>query len=91
MSRKPSRIKSRSVIDWVVRGRDGVCLYGLLKQDGCYGPLDPHHIINVGAGGNDVEENLITLCRKHHDMAQAKRIPAEELRAILTRFHGYRY
>lgn len=32
----------------------------------CTGDIDPHHIKSRGAGGDDVEENLIPLCREHH-------------------------
>jgi hypothetical protein len=66
-------------------------LYGLLHKDGCWGPLDGHHIHEVGSGGDDVIENIISLCRKHHGMAQEYKIELEELLAILTRLHGYQY
>ena len=33
-------------------------------------------------------ENLITLCQKHHEMAQAYRILPDELRAVLAHFLG---
>jgi 5-methylcytosine-specific restriction endonuclease McrA len=71
--------------------RDGVCLYGLIYQDGCLGPLDGHHIKFRGAGGADAPENVISLCRRHHDLAQARRITSKVLRDLLTRFHGYEY
>jgi hypothetical protein len=29
-------------------------------------PVDPCHIRSVGAGGVDVEWNLLPMCRKHH-------------------------
>ena len=29
-------------------------------------PSDPHHVKTVGSGGDDVESNLLALCRKHH-------------------------
>jgi hypothetical protein len=46
----------------------------------------------VGAGGDDVIENIITLCRfKHHRMAQEYLIEREELLAILALYHGYKY
>lgn len=47
----------------------------------CSGGLDVHHITNKGAGGNDTPDNLVTLCRKHHGMAQVKKISPDELRA----------
>ncbi len=34
---------------------------------GCIGPNDPHHIRSRGAGGGDTPENLISLCRSHHN------------------------
>ena len=71
--------------------RDGVCLYGIIHKDGCEGGLSVHHIKTRGSGGSDVMENLITMCQKHHDQAQAYRIPPEHLMELLTRFHGYTY
>ena len=76
---KPKRIKNRAVLDYVVHKRDGICMWGLThpgEQGPCSPGLDPHHITNRGAGGDDAEENLITLCRWHHDLAQSHRIPA---------------
>lgn len=32
----------------------------------CYGPVAGHHIMTRGAGGDDVEDNLIPLCESHH-------------------------
>jgi hypothetical protein len=71
--------------------RDGVCLWGLRAKDGCSAGLDPHHIVFKGAGGNDEVENLISLCRKHHDEAQARKIAAASLQGLLTYFYGYTY
>lgn len=31
-------------------------------------PSDPHHLKSRGAGGDDVETNLIALCRKCHSL-----------------------
>jgi 5-methylcytosine-specific restriction endonuclease McrA len=78
-----------SILRWVVEKRDGMCLYGLFRKDGCKGPLDPHHIVFKSAGGVDEKENLITLCRRHHNMAQARRISETELFDILTRLYQY--
>lgn len=71
------------------RARDGACLYGLWHKDGCSGGLDGHHIIPVGVGGPDTLENVITLCRWHHTLAEARRIEADELRRLLYHYHGY--
>ena len=38
------------------------------------GPIDPHHIIFRSQGGEDTMENLITLCRYHHDEIHARRL-----------------
>ena len=82
---KPITVK---IPKWVVEERDRVCLYGLSSKD-CSGGLDPHHIIPVSQGGDDVVENIITLCRKHHDQAQGYIIKPEELRRLLGEFYGY--
>ena len=80
-----------SKITQLARNRDGYCLYGLLHKDGCSDGLDGHHIKTRGSGGDDVLENIISLCRMHHDMAGAYKIEPEELLSILTLFHGYVY
>ena len=46
-------------------------MYGIIKQDGCIGGLSVHHIKTRDLAEDDIPENLITLCQKHHDMAQA--------------------
>ena len=66
-------------------------MYGLLHKDGCKGGLDGHHIKGVGEGGDDVVENIISLCRWHHTKAELALITKEELFAILTLYHGYVY
>jgi hypothetical protein len=92
---KITRIVDPQAIWFVVHKRDGICMIGL-DRPGKYGPCLPsvqhcHHIDNRGAGGDDVLENLIDLCPVHHDMAQAHKIPKEELRDILTKRYGYQY
>lgn len=87
---KPVRIKDRLVTE-KARRRDGVCLYGLRHKDGCQGGLDGHHIIPVGVGGPDLIENVISLCRWHHKLAEARKIEPEEFREILTYHFGYKY
>ena len=51
-------------------------------------PLDTHHIKTRGAGGDDVRENLIVLCRSCHDRAQRRTIPTRQLIAIVQRREG---
>lgn len=80
---KTKRKESRKVIDWVRNKRDGQCVISNLDKYGrCSSGKDVHHIKNKGAGGDDTADNLVTLCRKHHVMAQLKRIPREELEIL---------
>ncbi len=88
---KPEHIVDSGIKRRVRAQRDGVCLWGLIEKDGCSSGLDAHHIIPEGVGGPDVEENLISLCRKHHNLAEALQITADQLRAVLTHFFGYQY
>ena len=67
-----------------------------LEYPGLYGAcifpgLDPHHITTRGAGGEDELENIISLCRHHHDLAKTGQITPEVFRAILTHRYGYQY
>lgn len=50
---------------------------------GCSTVLDVHHILPREEGGTDEDENLLTLCHRHHPMMEALR------RAILKR-RGWR-
>ena len=74
-----------------VKQRDGVCLWGLVARDGCSSGLDAHHIEFKGAGGDDDLKNLICLCRRHHQLAQERKIAPQALREVLSRFYGYTY
>ncbi|GAF84320.1 unnamed protein product [marine sediment metagenome] len=38
----------------------------------CAPPSDPCHITSKGAGGGDAEENLISMCREHHQEQHGK-------------------
>jgi hypothetical protein len=87
---KPHRIEDVRAID-DIRLRDGVCLYGLLSQDGCTAGKDVHHITHRGAGGDDSPENMILLCRKHHNMSHNGLISVTDLRRVLTHFFGFEY
>jgi hypothetical protein len=55
----------------------------------CQFGLDPHHLIKISQGGDDIKENVVTLCRKHHDMAEENKISYEELKAIMLEIYGY--
>ena len=72
----------------MVEERDRACLYGMV-HGGCQFGLDPHHIIKRSQGGTDIKENIITLCRKHHDMAEENLIKSSELARILNFLYGY--
>jgi hypothetical protein len=61
----------------------------LLHKDGCSKGIDGHHIKTRGSGGDDLPENIIGLCRKHHDIAG--RVKPEEFLSILAYYHGYLY
>jgi len=69
-------------------------MYGLYTRGangGCKGGLDGHHIIPVSTGGPDMIENVISLCRWHHTLAEALVIKADEFRNILTVYYKYKY
>jgi hypothetical protein len=87
---KPRRVVAPNITR-LARQRDGYCLYGLWHKDGCSNDLDGHHIIPVGVGGPDILENVISLCRKHHTLAEARRIEPDELRRLMGVYHGYQY
>ena len=91
---KPKPKRKRVINESITRQareRDGVCLYGLLHKDGCEGGLDGHHMDKRGQCGDDVIENIISLCRKHHRMAEEYLIERRELQAIMTLYHHYQY
>ncbi len=51
----------------------------ILCEYGCGIAVDIHHIKYKSQGGEDVNENLIALCRAKHDDAHEGRIDKEEL------------
>ena len=85
------RKNSRIISNYVTKERDGVCLYGLSTGKLCSAGLDPHHIKPRGSGGADTAENVITLCRFHHNRAQENSIRRGELRKIMVQYHEYEY
>lgn len=85
------RIKNPKMLKWVVEERDRVCMYGFFRDDPCQFGLDPHHIVPRSAGGGDISKNLITLCRRHHDMAEEHKISPDDLREILVEVYGEEY
>lgn len=85
------RVKNPKILKWVVEERDRVCMYGFFRSDPCQFGLDPHHITPRSQGGGDIPSNLITLCRKHHDMAEENKISSDELTTILAEVYGEHY
>ena len=82
---KPSRTVDEDAIE---KTRNfGVCIYGLVAKDGCSGGLDVHHIKTRGSGGGDTGDNLILLCRKHHQEAHMGLISKDLLRAAVRHFY----
>ena len=54
--------------------RDGDCVMKNMVGLRCWGRLDPHHVVQKGMGGTkrpDTADDLITLCRIHHDYVHA--------------------
>ena len=58
---KSRRIKSRELLDEIKSSPCVVCGAG----------SDPAHIKSRGAGGDDVADNLLALCRRHHSEQHA--------------------
>ena len=87
--RKTKRWTNKSI---EIRQRDRylcrVCmanLYNTIQQFN-YSELDVHHIVPVNEDYNKRldNDNLISLCRYHHKMADDGKIPREELQSILS-------
>lgn len=54
----------------------------------CFGKLDPHHVFPVGEGGARCDaNNLITVCRRHHDWAHFQDRKRAAKLGIITRGH----
>ena len=54
---KPKRIEDESLLETI---REMPCL--ICSKS----PVDAHHMTSRGAGGGDTKDNLVPLCRKHH-------------------------
>jgi len=83
------RAKQRGVpaeVRETVFRRDGGCVAPGAFGITCGGPLDPHHVETKGMGGKkaaDTPDDLITLCRRHHDYVTTH--PADAIEAGLSR------
>ena len=85
---KKKRIVNQKEIDYVHHKRDGACIAGLELKQQCIGALHVHHIDTKGSGGDDVRENLITLCTLHHEDVHWGRIKKEKLYEWLEKRYG---
>lgn len=77
----PRRERNRALL--MKRRKSGKCEFPECDSYRC-GYVDPHHIKTRGSGGGDTDENVIGLCRKHHDAAHAGRISKPVLLAIVA-------
>lgn len=65
-ARSPRPVDASVVAEVVLR--DGGCVArGVVAEVRCWGRLDPHHVLPRGRGGGDTADNLIVVCRAHHD------------------------
>lgn len=99
--RTTGQSKFRSSWAWTkkaqaIKKRDGflcqVCLRGLYEPERKYesAGLEVHHIETVASCYDKRldSSNLITLCERHHKLADAGRIPVEELQRIAMEQEG---
>lgn len=70
---KNPRIKNKKILKEKV-GKCKVC--------GKSGQTEKHHIKSKGSGGNDVEENLIEVCRVCHTKIHTGEIKKEDILKI---------
>lgn len=80
----PRRASERSEREKVVRAaldRDRGCIAKpLLPGVKCWGPLDGHEVKTRGRGGSHLDlDNVVTLCRRHHDWVGENPKRAHEL------------
>jgi 5-methylcytosine-specific restriction enzyme A len=52
------------------RARDRGCVYR--HEGACSGRLEVHHIVPLEQGGTNQLDNLVTVCRAHHEKAEAR-------------------
>lgn len=80
---KPIKSKIKSVpkdIYQQVLDRDGGCVARSLIPDvRCVGRIDPHHALMKSQGGQDTLDDLIAVCRSHHDYIHANPAISYEL------------
>ncbi len=71
--KSPKKAKSKKreipldVRERVLRRDNGCVGRRLLPNMQCWPGVDLHHVHRRSQGGQDVDENLVCLCRRHHD------------------------
>lgn len=50
-----------------------------------------HHLIHVGAGGKNTDENCASLCAACHEATENGTLRRREIRAVLSDKYGYSY
>lgn len=68
--------------------RDQDCQGKQLIGGACKGRLDCHHVWRKGQGGPDHEDNLVLLCRAHHDWVHAHVVPSLALGFLSSSWDG---
>lgn len=82
----PPYPKQKRIVDKELVAKIRAKGYCMMSGKGeCWGGLDVHHIRTRGSGGDDVEDNLILLCRNHHNLAGTHFITRAELYAAIRR------
>jgi hypothetical protein len=88
---KPIKTKVKAVpkdIYQQVLARDGGCVARpLVPEVRCAGRIDPHHALMKSQGGQDTLDDLIAVCRSHHDYIHAN--PARSYELGLLRHRNY--
>jgi hypothetical protein len=85
---KRSRGVPKAITSEVVL-RDGGCVApSMIPAVKCWGRLDPHHVLRRSQGGPDTPENLVTLCRAHHDWVHTNPKHARELGLLKQPTHN---
>lgn len=77
---KPKRIRNKKLL----QQKKGWC-----EHCGSSGYTEKHHIRSRGAGGHDVEDNLVELCRLCHIKAHSGAISRDKLNKIIERRKRY--
>lgn len=87
----PKKKKPKAVPTDIYRqvlARDGGCVARALVPDvACRGRIDPHHALMKSQGGKDTLDDLIAVCRAHHEHIHAN--PTQSYELGLLRHRAY--